>query len=157
MGSLSLFTVTFIGLWYDLSYLSLQLIGRSRDKPKGKNRWRGVLSSSMSVPGQEELVWYSSEAKKQGERSQNQCRRACGLTQSRSLLGQAVFLAVGQHASVMQDELEWPQPFLIERLQETPTLDCLLTFQLLAEKIQASLAEIMDDPCHLSFKLLGSE
>jgi len=62
----------------------------------------------MSVPGQEELVRYSM--------FQNQCRRACGHTlQSCFLLGQAAFLAVGQHASVMQDELERPKPFLMER------------------------------------------
>lgn len=44
-----------------------------------------------------------------------------------------------------------------ERPQEIPTLDCLLTFQFLTEKLQTSLAEIMDNPCPLSFKLLGSE
>lgn len=32
-----------------------------------------------------------------------------------SLLGQAAFLAAGQHASAAQDELECPQPFLVVR------------------------------------------
>lgn len=32
-----------------------------------------------------------------------------------SLLGQAEFLAAGQHVSVAQDELECPQPFLMVR------------------------------------------
>lgn len=71
-----------------------------------------------------------------------------------SLLGQAEFLAAGQQAGLAGMSTAFPDG---KRPQEIPTLNCLLTFQLLAEKRQASLAEIMDDPGHLSFKLLGSE
>ncbi len=105
----------------------------------------------MIVPRQEKEVWDSSGNEKEERGHRN---TADVLLFS---LRQEAFLAAGQHASVVQDELERPLPVLMEKAAGNSYLGLFSDIPLLADKHQASLAEITDDPGHLSLKLLGSE
>ncbi len=116
VGSLNLFHLVRCSPWPSLVCDKIQavcphprLIGRSRDKLKGKNRWRGSCHSQWLSRVRRRRFGIPQETRKRREVTETLQTCSC------SLSGQEAFLAAGQHASVVQDELERPLPVLMEK------------------------------------------
>lgn len=159
MGSLILFHLVRCSPWPSLVCDKIQavcphprLIGRSRDKLKGKNRWRGSCHSQWLSRGRKRRFGIPQEMRDEERGHRNTADVLLFSLRTGSVPGSwTTRFSCAGWAGTSTACLDG------ERLQEIPTLDCFLTFPLLEEKHQASLEEITDDPGHLSLKLLGSE